>query len=169
MGRQRIRAIPVGRRNRRKQSSRLPNVRDALTTKEMIIMPKTNQETRVELDATRKRRAAQKLEAASWGVFFIWVGICFLMDVGWGIGLLGVGLITLGGQVGRQFFGLPLEGCWVVMGLFFLLGGIWDLAKIEISLVSVALVVVGAVLVLSAVRGRYRAGGNRCCGRSEWC
>ncbi len=73
-------------------------------------------------DALRK-----KLDAVSWGLFFIWMGIAFLADVGWGAGFLGVGAIIFGTQVIRKYLGLKLEGFWVVMGFFFVCGGVWEL------------------------------------------
>jgi len=30
-----------------------------------------------------------KLDAAAWGVFFLWVGIALVAGLGWGVGLLG--------------------------------------------------------------------------------
>ncbi len=69
----------------------------------------------------------KKLDAVSWGLFFIWMGIAFLADVGWGAGFLGVGFIILGTQVTRRYFGMKLEGLWIIMGLFFVLGGVGEL------------------------------------------
>jgi hypothetical protein len=68
----------------------------------------------------------KKLDTAGWGLFFIWTGIAALAHVGWGAGLLGVGIIILGAQVTRKYFGLKLEGFWVVMGVFFVWGGVWE-------------------------------------------
>jgi len=31
------------------------------------------------------RVSAAMIDAAGWGLFFIWVGIAFLADVGWGV------------------------------------------------------------------------------------
>ncbi|MFC1694280.1 hypothetical protein ACFL1R_12320 [Candidatus Latescibacterota bacterium] len=45
--------------------------------------------------AINKAELARKLDAAGWGLFFIWIGIALLSNVGWGIGLLGMGIITL--------------------------------------------------------------------------
>lgn len=39
----------------------------------------------------------------------MWVGVAFLAAVGWGVGLLGVGIIALGGQATRKYFALKLE------------------------------------------------------------
>jgi hypothetical protein len=42
-------------------------------------------------------------------MFFLWAGIALVAGLGWGVGLLGVGLITLGGQAVRRYLGLALE------------------------------------------------------------
>ncbi len=44
----------------------------------------------------------KKLDAIGWGLFFIWKGAALIADVGWGVGLLGVGIITLGAQAARK-------------------------------------------------------------------
>jgi len=90
-------------------------------------MSKENINNNEELKSAQKSELTRKLEAIGWGLFFIWMGIALLTDVGWGVGLLGVGIITLGCQAARRYYILKLEGFWVVVGLFFFLGGIWDL------------------------------------------
>ena len=45
---------------------------------------------------SRRRHMARKLDAVGWGLFFIWVGIAFLADLGWGVGLVGVGVLGVG-------------------------------------------------------------------------
>ncbi len=96
---------------------------------------------------------AHRLDAAAWGLFFVWVGIALIANIGWGLGLLGVGVIALGGQLARKNFGLAVEGFWVVVGLLFVLGGVWELLSIQFSLVPLVLIVAGAALLLSAMRG----------------
>lgn len=110
--------------------------------------------------ATNDRGLAQKLDAAGWGLFFIWVGIALLMDFSWGIGLVGVAIITLGAQVLRKYLGLGLEAFWVVVGVLFLVGGAWELYKVEISLVPILLIVAGAALLVSVFRSFRRAPGR---------
>ena len=95
---------------------------------------------------------AQKLDAAAWGLFFVWVGIALIANVGWGLGLLGVGVITLGGQALRKNFGLGAQGFWVVVGLLFVLSGAWELLAVRVSLVPIVLIVAGVALLLSALR-----------------
>ena len=67
---------------------------------------------------------AGRLDAIGWGAFFIWIGIALLADFGWGLALLGIGLITLAGQVTRWFYRLELEGA--LMGDMVILIGTVD-------------------------------------------
>jgi len=97
---------------------------------------------------------ARKLDAALWGVFFIWVGIAMLTGVSWGVALIGIGVIMLGGQSARRTLGLELEGFWVVVGVLLLLGGVWSLLSVEIALIPFVLIVAGIALLVSAVRTR---------------
>lgn len=100
----------------------------------------------------KKVALAQKLDAAGWALFFIWVGIALLLDVGWGTGLLGIGVVTLLGQGARKYFGLCLEGFWLVVGLLFMLGGVWHLVQVELNLVPILLIIAGVALLVSIFR-----------------
>ncbi len=102
----------------------------------------------------------KKLDAAAWGLFFIWTGIAFLADVGWGAGLLGVGIITLGGQVARRFSTLKLEGFWVVVGLLFTVGGIWELFRVQVGFMPILCIIAGFALLASIFVGRTRNSGT---------
>jgi hypothetical protein len=111
---------------------------------------------------TNKQVLHKKLDAVGWGLFFIWMGIAFLADVGWGRGLLGVGIITLGAQAARKYFGLKLEGFWLVIGFFFALGGVWAQHKIQFELWPILCVIAGSASLVSMLAGRRevdRAGG----------
>jgi hypothetical protein len=96
----------------------------------------------------------KKLDAASWGLFFIWVGIASVADIGWGAGLLGVGIITLGGQAMRRYFVLRVEAFWVMVGFFFLAGGVWDLFNVLLDLVPILCIVAGVALLVSLLVGK---------------
>ena len=93
----------------------------------------------------------KKLDAAGWGLFFIWVGIALFADVGWGAGLLGVGIIILGAQVARNYLGLKLEGFWVVAGFLFVLGGVWELFNVPIDLMPILCISAGVALLVSVL------------------
>lgn len=100
-------------------------------------------------DKPRKKAVADKIGAAAWGVFFVWLGIAWLtaVPVGWTLAV--VGLITLAGQAARVAFGLRTEGFWLVVGAGFLLGGIWELAQTQIPLFPVFLIAGGLAVILT--------------------
>jgi hypothetical protein len=106
------------------------------------------------MPAASTRIVAHKLDAAGWGLFFVWVGVALIANIGWGVGLIGVGVITLGGQLARRYFGLTVERFWVGVGLLFVVGGVWELFGVQVGLVPVLLIVAGIALLLSAMRGR---------------
>ncbi len=110
---------------------------------------------------TSKHVLHKKLDAAGWGLFFIWVGIALVAHVGWGAGRLGVGIIILGAQLTRNYFGLKLEGFWVVAGSFFVLGGVWKLFNVPYDLMPILCIVAGVFLLVSVLAGK--AGNSRLC------
>lgn len=98
-----------------------------------------------------RRLIERRLEAAGWGLFFIWIGIALLSNFGWAAGLLGVGVIILGTQITRKPLALKVDGFWVVVGSFFILGGIWEWFKIQVGLVPIICIAVGLALLVSAL------------------
>jgi hypothetical protein len=102
---------------------------------------------------TNKQVLHKKLDAAGWGLFFIWIGIALIAHIGWGAGLLGVGIITLGAQAARKYFDLKLEGFWVVVGFLFVVGGICNLFNVHLGFVLILCVVVGITLLFSVLGG----------------
>ena len=113
---------------------------------------------------TKRGSLNKKLDAAAWGLFFIWTGIAFLADVGWGAGLLGVGIITLGAQAARRYFALKLEGFWVAVGFLFTVGGIWKLFQVQVGFMPILCIIAGFALLVSIFVGRTRNPGlpDRC-------
>jgi len=71
-----------------------------------------------------ERALEAKIDASGWGLFFIWVGVALVASVGWGIALLGTGLIALGAQLARHFSELPVEGWSVGFGVCMSVAGI---------------------------------------------
>jgi hypothetical protein len=100
----------------------------------------------------------KKVEGFAWGLFFIWVGVVLLAELGWGVGLLGVGILVLGGQMARKQMALQLETFWLVIGTFFVLGGIWSLLGIRVSLMPVVSILAGIALLVSALFAKPRHG-----------
>ena len=101
---------------------------------------------------TGTQKFADKLSTVGWSLFLIWVGIVLLMKLDTSIGLLGVGVITLLVQGARKYFNLKIEGFWVVIGLLFVIGSLWEIYKPNLPLVPILLIVVGAALLVSAIR-----------------
>ena len=56
-----------------------------------------------EFKTTQRKEVERKLDALGWGLFFTWIGVAILADVGWGVGLMGVGLIILGALAVREY------------------------------------------------------------------
>ncbi|MGE5804090.1 MAG: hypothetical protein ACM358_17725 [Gemmatimonadota bacterium] len=96
----------------------------------------------------------RRVDAAGWGLFFIWVGVALLGHLGWGLGLLGVGAITVGVQLVRKYFGLAVEPFWVVVGMLFVIGGAAEFADLQFNLLPVVLIIGGFALLTSALRGQ---------------
>ncbi len=99
-----------------------------------------------------RRAAVERLDAVAWGLFFLWVGIAFLTNLSWGIGLLGVGIIVLGAQAARKYMALTLEAFWVVVGVLFVMGGIWELLSVRVGMIPIVCIVAGVLLLVSALR-----------------
>lgn len=100
------------------------------------------------------RIKARKLDVAGWGLFFIWIGIAFLANLSWGTGLVGVGILMIGGQIARKYMGLKCEAFWTMVGALFVIGGIWELFSVRVSLIPILCIVAGVALVVSALVGK---------------
>ena len=87
-----------------------------------------------------------QLDSMGWGLFFIWVGIAWLLGFNPGIGLLGVAVITLGLQAVRWWLKIEVEGFWILVGVAFAIGGVWKLLDIDRPLVPVLLITVGLLI-----------------------
>jgi hypothetical protein len=96
----------------------------------------------------------RRLGGAGWGLFFLWVGLSLLLHVGWGAGLLGVGILTLTMQVVRRSFGLPVKVFWALIGSATAVAGVWKLVAIEAPLGSLLLMVFGTTLLALSLRRR---------------
>ncbi len=69
--------------------------------------PKNEQD----IEKAKDRDRAEWLDAVGWALFFIWTGVALLADLGWGVGLIGVGLIILGTSAfGRYLIRSPRAG-----------------------------------------------------------
>ncbi len=111
----------------------------------------------IDIEATRK---AHKMSMTGWALFFIWLGIVFSLNLGASVGMLGVGVITLGVQMARKMSGLQVEGFWVLVGVLLLLGSLGKLISFGIALIPLALILAGVIILWSVYFGK-RARRNR--------
>lgn len=105
-----------------------------------------------------RREGIKRITTIGWGLFFIWLGFVLMIKAGSGLILLGVGAISLGMQVARKYAGYDSDGFWIVVGILFVVVGIWEMFEISMPLMSVFLVVIGGAFLVSAVRGRGEKG-----------
>ena len=103
---------------------------------------------------SEKRVLERKVDAGSWGLFLVWLGLGLFFDIDDAIWLLGVAGIVLGTQALCSRLSLRVEGFWIVVGLCFLLGGLWELFSLTVELVPVLLVLGGATLLITAFRAK---------------
>jgi hypothetical protein len=106
---------------------------------------------------TAQQDLEQKFNITGWALFFIWIGVAFLANFSVGVGLLGIGIITLGMQIVRKQSNLKIEGFWVVIGLLFILAGLWELFEPDIPLIPIVLIIAGLTLLISILRKKQSA------------
>ena len=94
---------------------------------------------------------ARKLDAVGWALFFIWVGVAWISDIGLGVGLLGVAAIILGMQAVRRASGISLEIFWIIVGAGFGIGGLWEYFEVQTPLAPVVLIIAGVALLVSVI------------------
>ncbi len=103
-----------------------------------------------------KSELSRKLDAAGWGSFLIWLGIVLMVGADTSVALLGIGIIMVGVQVARLVLKLHMERFWLVVGLLFVVGGIWQLIDTRLHLVPILLIVAGLALMLIKFLPRHR-------------
>jgi len=100
-----------------------------------------------------KTAYARQLEAITWALFLIWIGVAVLANVGWGWALLGMSVIILGAQAAHFRRAETVDGFSVACGLVFLVGGAWIVLGLTWPLAPVLLILLGAGMLWSAVFG----------------
>ena len=114
----------------------------------------TNQPKNLKNTSDAEKDLAQKLDSIGWALFFIWLGVSFLADLGVGYGLLGVGIITIGMQFVRRVYALKAQGFWLVIGLLFIIGACGEIFEVEIPIVPIVLILAGISIIYSLTIGK---------------
>lgn len=101
----------------------------------------------------RRKELSEKYDAISWALGFIWVGVAILLNIGWGSSLFGIAVIILGETAFRWKEQLNIESFWVVVGLLFLSGGLWELFNIPWPLAPILIIGCGLAILFGALSG----------------
>lgn len=101
-----------------------------------------------------RRETDRKINSRTGGALLIWIGAALLSGTGWGIGLVGVGVILLVEQLARRHLALKYERFWVIVGAAALFFGIGIAVGLKDAFVPILLVVIGGILVAKTFMDR---------------
>ncbi len=112
----------------------------------------TTQENQKSVDENAKKTAlSRRLEGIGWGVLLITIGTIWLLpakQVPHGSWLIAVGLIMLGLNAVRYLYALAISGFSLAVGILALLAGLGEFYGLNLPLFPIALIGVGACLLL---------------------
>ncbi len=90
-------------------------------------------------------------DSAGWGLFFLWIGIAVLAQMGWGVGILGFGLISLGMQIARVYSNLPVNRFGLILALCFVVTGALQVFNIQIGKTPMEAYIVPGLFIIAGV------------------
>ena len=102
----------------------------------------------------------RRVDSGTLGVLLLLLGIGLILGIGWGAGLIGVGLVLLGEQAVRRHLAVSFEWFWVGVGLVSVFYGVSMLFGANFSLVPIIIMVIGVSLLASAAKGKHKAEKN---------
>ena len=108
--------------------------------------------TQFQSPSDRNDPRARQIDSAAWAVLFIWIGVALLAHVPWGWFLIGVGVLVVGAQAARRQASLKVETFAIVIGVIFLVGGVWELLALQWPLIPILLILLGVYLLQRVVR-----------------
>lgn len=104
-----------------------------------------------EAKAEEAKALNKRLESIGWGLFFIMIGgFAFIPDeqVPDGIWSVGIGLIMLGLNAARYYYGIKMSSFTTVLGILALVGGAAELMGLYSLDGALLLIILGAYLIL---------------------
>lgn len=102
---------------------------------------------------TRQRFLNTRLEEFGWAVFLILLGVLWIMPEGYFTStawLAGAGIILLGMNFIRFYFGIKMSGFTVFLGVVALLAGFVSGFGVELPIIPAVLLVLGFSLLMRA-------------------
>lgn len=125
---------------------------------------KTAQETKPAPVIDEEKAALNKrLEAIGWGLFLVMVGGFIIVPhdvVSEGLWSIGVGVIMLGLNVTRYFYGIKMSGFTTLLGIIAFFGGITQLLWYQDIGGALPLIILGAYLLLKPWFDKQRLFGK---------
>jgi hypothetical protein len=97
----------------------------------------------------------RRLDGIGWGLFLLMTGLLWLVPsdrVPPGTWLIGTGALLLGLNAVRHLNGLAINVLTAALGALALAGGFADLGGLELPLLAISLVAVGAAVLFKALR-----------------
>jgi hypothetical protein len=105
-----------------------------------------------------KHTLDKRLESLGWGLFLVMVGGLWLMPkdtLPEGTWLVGTGIIILGLAAVRYFNDIQVSGFWTALGVIALGVGIGDVLGLDVPVVPILLIIIGASILLKPLlRGK---------------
>ena len=101
-----------------------------------------------------KKALDKRLESIGWGLFLIMLGGIWLVpkeripEETW---LIGVGIILLGLNAARYFNGIKMSNFTIGLGILALLIGIASFAGVDLPLLPIILILIGANIIFKIV------------------
>jgi hypothetical protein len=118
------------------------------------------QETQPEnVQEDEKRALNKRLETIGWALFLIMIGGSGLVpkeQVPEGVWSIGVGLIMLGLNAARYFYGIKMSTFTIILGSLALLTGVGDLAGLNLPDLAILLILIGAYMIIRPLIERDR-------------
>lgn len=112
-----------------------------------------------DLKEAERRALNKRLENIAWALFLIMLGGLWLVpdeSVPSGLWSIGVGLLFLGLNAARYVNGLRMSGFTIFLGIVALLSGIGDMFGIDLPLLPILLILLGAYFLLRPVFERNK-------------
>ena len=104
-----------------------------------------------ELKREEKLALNKRLETVGWAFFLIMIGgLALIPDstLPEGIWLIGVGLIMLGLNAARYYYGIKMSGFTLFLGTLALLSGIGDMLGLDLPVFPILLILIGASIII---------------------
>jgi hypothetical protein len=122
--------------------------------REKIAVPRIDHPNSAKGEKTMSKELSKRLEEIAWALFLIMSGALWLAPQAWipeGTWLAGFGLILIGLNGARRFYGLKTEGFGIVVGLAAFAAGIGRMLGRDLPFVPVLLILLGLAMTIKAV------------------